>query len=293
MEDYLKKQGYYFAHVTLEEGFEDSHDRVVFNITEGPVLHVSNVTFMGESELASTARLNTQVETGKAFLQSFGGKFNDAMVQEDVIKLEVYFKNNGYRNAHVSRELKFSDDFHFVEVIFHIQEGIRFRVQDWSLQGNFASVPREQLENIILTKKGEWYNQMTVSKDVRDTHRFRRLARLQGGRERYRRDRRRHPRHGSRPLRSGRSAWPEHRRPSLHRRQQCHARSRHPPAAAKRPARPNPAYPELKIAEAKLAQLNIFEMNPELGVRPTVTALDSDSEFKDILVKLQETRTAA
>ncbi len=43
---YLKKQGYYFANVSLEEGFDEHHDRVVFNITEGPVLRVSKVSFV-------------------------------------------------------------------------------------------------------------------------------------------------------------------------------------------------------------------------------------------------------
>ena len=39
-------------------------------------------------------------QTGAAFLHSFGGKFNEAMVADDVVKLETYYKNNGYRNVH-------------------------------------------------------------------------------------------------------------------------------------------------------------------------------------------------
>lgn len=103
LQEYLKKQGYYLANVALEEGWDESHDRVVFNITEGQVLRVSKVTFVGQSELATSARLDTQIETGKAFLGTFGGKFNPLMVEADVVKLETYYKNNGYRNAHVSR----------------------------------------------------------------------------------------------------------------------------------------------------------------------------------------------
>ena len=44
-----------------------------------------------------------QIETSKAFLMSFGGKFNPQMVEDDVIKLEVYYRSNGYRNVHVAR----------------------------------------------------------------------------------------------------------------------------------------------------------------------------------------------
>src|SRR5206468_852530 len=53
-------------------------------------------------------------------------------------------------------------------------------------------------------------------------------------------------------------------------------------------------YPDLRIAERDLARLNIFEMNPELGIRPSVTVIDNPSSpFKDILVKVQDTRTGS
>jgi outer membrane protein assembly factor BamA len=44
-----------------------------------------------------------------------------------------------------------------------------------------------------------------------------------------------------------------------------------------------------------LARLNIFKMDPENGIRPTLTVLDQegDSEFKDVLVQVQETQTGS
>jgi outer membrane protein assembly factor BamA len=54
-------------------------------------------------------------------------------------------------------------------------------------------------------------------------------------------------------------------------------------------------YPQLRIGEANLARLGIFEMSPENGVRPTVTVEDpeSDTEFKNIIVQVQETHTGS
>jgi outer membrane protein insertion porin family len=291
LQEHLKKQGYYFANVSLEEGDKETDDRVVFNITEGKVLRVSSVTFVGQAELANSARLNTQIETSKAFL-GFGGKFNPMMVEADVVKLEAYYKNNGYRNVHVSRELKFSDDFQWVEVIFHIQEGIRFRVLDRTLEGNFKNLPREQLETIPMIKKGDWYNQGTVSKDVRN------LTDFVGWRG-YKAD-----------VKATDEVLPDS--PGLVR---VHYEVDDHPLAyvgeviivgnnvtqdrvIRRQLQNIPPgqilrFPELKIAEANLARLNIFEINPELGIRPTITPLESDTPFKDILVKVQETRTGS
>jgi outer membrane protein assembly complex protein YaeT len=54
-------------------------------------------------------------------------------------------------------------------------------------------------------------------------------------------------------------------------------------------------YPDLRLAERNLAKMNIFEANPENGIRPQVTVIDpdSDSEFKNVLVQVQETRTGS
>jgi outer membrane protein insertion porin family len=53
--------------------------------------------------------------------------------------------------------------------------------------------------------------------------------------------------------------------------------------------------PDVRVAERNLARLGIFEMNPQTGVRPTVTIpdLEEDKELKTILVQVQETQTAA
>ena len=44
--------------------------RVVFNITEGPIVRVRHVTFTGNDSLATSARLRTQIGTSQRFLFS-------------------------------------------------------------------------------------------------------------------------------------------------------------------------------------------------------------------------------
>jgi outer membrane protein insertion porin family len=54
-------------------------------------------------------------------------------------------------------------------------------------------------------------------------------------------------------------------------------------------------YPLLREAERNLIRLNIFEVNPQTGVRPTVTVREPNppSEFKDIIVTVQEAATTS
>jgi outer membrane protein assembly factor BamA len=55
------------------------------------------------------------------------------------------------------------------------------------------------------------------------------------------------------------------------------------------------SFPDIRRSEVDLAKLNIFEMNAENGVRPTIEVLDreNDAEFKDLLVTIKETRTGS
>ena len=176
----LKKEGHYFANVRLEEGFQESDDRVVFNITEGPVVRVRNVSFVGQSELATGERLRTQIDTSRAILGAFGGRFNPAMVDSDVFKLEDYYKRNGYHKVHVSRELQFSDDFGFVDIVFHIQEGVRFRVYEYKIDGS-KYIPTENLDAIPRVKKGRLLQRRHRHGRCEQSASLRRLARLSDG----------------------------------------------------------------------------------------------------------------
>lgn len=291
IQEHLKQQGFYFANVSLEEGFDDSHDRVVFNITEGPKVRVRHVEFTGQNELATSARLRTQIETSRSFLQTWGGTFNPRMVDADVFKLEEYYKSNGYHKVKVSRELQFSDDFQYVDVVFHIHEGERFRVHDWGVTGS-KFFPSEQLSSIPMIKRGEYYSKLTGEKDTRN------LMDYVGWRG-YQAD-----------VKEIVTEVPD--APGLVRVQ--YVMEDKPLAYVGeviivgntvtqdrvirrmlQGLQPGQLlhYPELRDAERNLARLNIFEMNPELGVRPTVQDLPGPGPFKDILVKVQETRTGS
>src|SRR5262249_11881477 len=79
--------------------------------------------------------------------------------------LENYYKNNGYQHVNVSRELQFSDDFRWVDVVFHIKEGNRFRVHSHAIEGS-KNISKEQVESVAMLKSGEYYNAANVNKDV-------------------------------------------------------------------------------------------------------------------------------
>jgi outer membrane protein assembly complex protein YaeT len=209
----------------------------------------------------------------------------------DQLKLEEYYKANGFLNVRVSRDLSFSSDFRFVDVTYHIQEGTRYRVDGIQVNGAKA-LEKGQLESITRLRPGDYYNEGVVAADVRNITDY----------------------YGWRgfPTVVDKKWYPL---PDRHGLVRVQYEVLEKPAAKvglifivgndvtqdrviRRVLGLYPGqtlrYPELRVAEAQLARLNIFDLNPELGIRPTVTVLeDTDSEFKDILVQVKETHTGS
>jgi outer membrane protein assembly complex protein YaeT len=294
IQEYLQKKGRYFANVTLEEGYDESHTRVVFNVTEGPIVRVRSIDFNGNKELATAARLrSSQIDTGKAFLGMLGGVFQPAMIEGDVMKLQDYYRNNGYLNVNVARELQFSDDFQYVDIIYHIREGQRHRIKNINVEGS-KNFPSEQIGAIVQAKAGEYFNDTVVSADARNITDY-------AGWRGYQ-------------VKVDKNVTSVPGEPGVVNVQ--YVVEERPPAKVgqviivgnevtqdrviRRVLGLYPGqtlrYPELRIAERDLARLNIFDTNAEQGTRPTITVLDdplNNSEYKDVLVNVKETHTGS
>ena len=54
----------------------------------------------------------------------------------------------------------------------------------------------------------------------------------------------------------------------------------------------NPAdvleYEKIRSAEEKLAKIGLFVVDPAKGIRPTVTVVENESVFKDVVINVQE-----
>jgi outer membrane protein assembly factor BamA len=107
-----------FASCDLLKGADPADTEVVFNITEGPVTRVKDIGFTGNTFVMG-AVLKKRVHTS--------GKFNPATMEDDLRELVKYYRAFGFHDVKVNRELLYSGDGREVSVVFHIQEGLRYR----------------------------------------------------------------------------------------------------------------------------------------------------------------------
>jgi outer membrane protein insertion porin family len=251
IQDYLQKQGRYFANVVLEEGGDPADKRVVFKITEGPVVRVTKIQFVGKHDPAISDFFQLGIGSSTC------GRFNPAEIDNQVLKLEEYYKANGYMDVQITRELLFDEDLRGVTVVFHICEGQRYRIENVVVEGNSADFTRWRA-NKAMVKRELYFPEPGISRVVYEVEE-KPLAKvgqiiIQGN-----------DRTKDEVIRKAIVLYPGQ----------------------------TFNYADVKLAERNLEKLGIFEVNKEKGIRPTVTVLESDNEFKDIQVQVQETPTGS
>jgi outer membrane protein assembly complex protein YaeT len=276
------------ASVDIVSGLNPGDTRIVFNITEGPVVRISHIDITGNT-FVSEARLKTQINSSRTIL-SFGGQYRGMMVDEDVNKLTEYYRSFGFHDVRVARELQY-EGADRVRVIFHVQEGQRYRVAGVDVSVNGAGGNRDEMLTLVTLHPDEIYSKS--ESDVTEAK-----LKAYGGFRGY--DTTVHER----------LVWEKTGQVTVH-----YDVEERPPATVGQiiivgnevtkqnvilrqvPLYPGQVltYPDLRVAERNLARLNIFEANAENGVRPTVNVLDPDSDnpVKDILVNVQETQTGS
>ena len=131
-----KEEGYYYVQVTIDELALESERRVIYRINEGPRVKVRHIRFEGNRAYPA-ARLRTRIET-KTYIWIFRkGALDEDKVNRDALALQKFYRDEGYLDARVGYRLEFDpvkrED---LDLVFVIQEGERYRVQEVVFEGN-------------------------------------------------------------------------------------------------------------------------------------------------------------
>ena len=282
-----REQGRMWAYVELVEGGKEGDTRVVFRITEGRVVKVKDVKFVGKA-FVSSERLRQQTTISRS-LMGIGGDFNPAQVEFDRTHLEEYLHTYGFQDAVVVPELVYPDPASVV-IVYHVEQGTRYRVKQVDITGA-KQFDEDRVRSVTKLKAGDVYDRNVVQADLKN------MRALYGNTGRMVTPKEQVFQAGAGEVAvqyevQERPPWTvgqvivignEVTRENVIRRQI--------------PLYPGQVLtiPDLQVAEANLARLGIFETDPEKGQRPTVTVLDSDSDnpVKDVLVQVQEAPTGS
>jgi len=163
------EKGRYWTTVRLIKGNYETDDEVVFDIAEGPVVKVKSFKFEffgPTSGDITTGRLRTKIESSSAFLNLIGGDFNPVALDMDIVKLVEYYRALGYLKTRIQRELIWADDHRLVTVVFHVEEGPRFKVNKLQIDGS-KTADELKLMSYTDIRAGDFYERPIVDADVK------------------------------------------------------------------------------------------------------------------------------
>ncbi len=146
--------------------FEHSQADIVFSFVEGKKLKVEKITIKGNNHF-SDKQINKAIETKeKGFFSFFtsSGDLNEIEVQNDVIRIETLYKNNGFIDAKVSDpDIKVGEKI--ISIHFNIEEGPQYKVKNIDITGDLI-LPKEAIFEIMQSKEEFLYNRENIRKDI-------------------------------------------------------------------------------------------------------------------------------
>jgi outer membrane protein insertion porin family len=168
LEELYRERGYPRTQVEIMEGNEYNDSKIVFLIHEDQQQRIWKVDFEG-NEIASDGRLRSFVKAKPGILKVFGGLAQKKVIDEDIVRLESYYKSLGFFNVQIGREIDESNDGRWLTIRFIINEGPRYRVREVRFVGN-ESYASDQLDKLLTLKPGEEgmpeFNSARMSEDV-------------------------------------------------------------------------------------------------------------------------------
>jgi outer membrane protein assembly complex protein YaeT len=167
IEQLYHTKGYYFCQVHLAEGAKPEDTRVVFQITEGPVVKVKRIDIVGPKFVSAT-RLpyGAKTETSDLLFGFFGSDYSPQELEQDIGKIIDYYRGFGFFDVKVSKMIKPTTDMKGVEITLVVDEGPRYLIKDVRVAGN------RQLDNDILLahnmlRPGQNYNEAEMKAGLR------------------------------------------------------------------------------------------------------------------------------
>ncbi len=166
----LLKKGFLKAKVDLKT-VKDSADyvKLFINVNKGQRVKVKKINITGNKEI-STSKLKKQFKHTKE--QRFyrfwkRSKYIPDDFQEDLTKLEKYYKEKGYRNARVLSDSVYFTPDNKLQIDVKVEEGQKYYFGNIDVVGN-QRYSDKLIKKILGIKKGDIYNGTLISKRVDD-----------------------------------------------------------------------------------------------------------------------------
>lgn len=167
IKQHYKEKGYFNTKVTIiQKADSATKNRILLTakVSRGEKVRIKNIDFTGNDKF-SDKRLRRSFKKTKQISINFfkPSKFIEKEYKEDKKKLQDFYAKNGYRDyAFISDSVEVLSE-NRINLHIKIQEGKQYHIRNILWMGN-TKYPSELLQKLLILKKGDVYDQVTLEK---------------------------------------------------------------------------------------------------------------------------------
>ena len=174
LEALYKKKGFSNVGITYKVGGAErpGFSRVTFVVDEGVLERLNRVKFFGNESISDrllSGQMHVKASRAYNVFKKNRG-IDSAELEEDVVRIEEYYRNEGYINARVTEVVR-EPAGDKVDLVIHINEGNRFTVNKVSVSG-IKAVSQKDVLPLLEMREGAVYSSEGISTDLVGLRRY-------------------------------------------------------------------------------------------------------------------------
>ncbi|MGB0714314.1 MAG: outer membrane protein assembly factor BamA [Phycisphaerae bacterium] len=160
-----QESGYSEAVVSFDRELLEQTGELVYRVEEGVRVRIKKIRFEG-NERFDERELKLQIVSREAFGLLFPGDFDEDRAAADATSIQAFYRDLGYLDARAGFRREISDNGEDLTLTFTISEGVLYRVEDITIEGNEVILTEELLETIS-TRVDEPVRRPFLDEDVK------------------------------------------------------------------------------------------------------------------------------
>ena len=151
---------------------ENNKVDIVIKISEGPTSRIKNIKFIGNKFFSDTV-LKKAIQSTEFYLYkifSNNTKFASERLMLDQAGLYNFYTSKGFIDFRIKSAVPEIMDDHNVNLIFSIEEGIKYKFGNSNIiidkQVNNHEQLKEEIQNLILSKSGNTFNREVINNSI-------------------------------------------------------------------------------------------------------------------------------
>ncbi|MCP3944435.1 MAG: outer membrane protein assembly factor BamA [Desulfobacteraceae bacterium] len=161
------EKNYHNCKISYEiKSLKNDQADVVFTIKEGDKVKIKSISFDGNHYFSDKEIKNVMATREKGFwsIITSSGDLKETELDNDVIRIESLYKNNGFVNVKVS-DAQVTLGKHSITINFKIDEGGQYKIGTLDIIGDILTTKKALIKKLSLNKSG-LYNRELIRKDL-------------------------------------------------------------------------------------------------------------------------------